>query len=261
MYDLTLPILDLFFRMGHLLSKPICLIVIIARLSVFILNCSCILQSDRFTGACHDVIVLLFAMTILRIRDSTVDKAENVLILCLTVVLHDLIEGRIVDFAFFKWWVMTVVVDIPHIDLAATIVVVPPELWPLVLLDEERHTVGWLVPVVVEKAVDDLEEVEQTVGLSLVGALDAESLLEILVSEEGQVELWIGLKSANQVPDWFHGLLLALRTSVLEELLETEEWVELLLVRRDEVPRQVFLILVNLIVIIVSQLDIIWTWK
>ena len=81
-------------------------------------------------------------MTILRIRDSTVDKAENVLILCLTVVLHDLIEGRIVDFAFFKWWVMTVVVDIPHIDLAATIVVVPPELWPLVLLDEERHTVG-----------------------------------------------------------------------------------------------------------------------
>ena len=142
MYNFTLPILDLFLRMGHLLSKPICLIVIMHRLSVFILDSRSILQSNRFTGACHDVVVvLLLTMTILRILRSTVHEAEDVLILSLTVVLHDLIEWGIVDLAFLHKRKLTVVIDIPHIDLVAAIVVISPELRPLVLLDEERHSV------------------------------------------------------------------------------------------------------------------------
>ena len=53
--DVTLPALNLPLRMSHLLAKSIGLAIVIGRLSVVIFHSGGVLQGDRLTGSCRDV--------------------------------------------------------------------------------------------------------------------------------------------------------------------------------------------------------------
>lgn len=96
---------------------------------------------------------------------TTVDEAEDVLIVVLAVVFHDLVKRRLprlrfIRFAFLKRWEVALIV--PSARPALTVVIFP-ELWPTVrravLLAVQSHNVGRHAPVVAEEAVDDLQGV------------------------------------------------------------------------------------------------------
>ena len=96
---------------------------------------------------------------------TTVDEAEDVLVVMLAVVFHDLVKRlllrlRFIHFAFLKRWEISLIIPggcASHTDI------IFPEHWSAlghaVLLTVKSHNVGWHVPIVADETVNDLQGV------------------------------------------------------------------------------------------------------